>query len=556
MNPVLSLLFLSLAVAKDSNERCGMLYQKWVAKFGKQQPFRAEAGKRMRNFCNNLESLRSSRNRFNALKSPFADMSPEEFSSFYHLKENAEYIRAEIGSQRWKGLRAMGRQLQDAPEEYSHHDQFPSRVSPVQDQGGCGSCWAFSIAGSCDGAVAMHHNISMNLSEAWLKDCARWTISGRETHGVCQGGMMPQVMHHMMLMDAVLPDESVTHAYEPVEYDGIPYEECKDPSEYTKGVKLMHYDQWTDHPGVQSTANEADMRAMMYLRGPIQVAVAANTLQFYDGSIISGEQCSDLNMNHAVVLTAYDTQKYTLKNSWGTAWGDNGYFYIAPGSECLGIGLRRYACITEPVNSSGPSPTTSQPGPTTAEPEPITTPQPQPTTSQPEPEPSPEPQCKCSIVPVDGDRGCRCLWYELKKGEKSHQEALKRCIKSDGFRFQRRWDQRDYEAWCQNQGRMLSFPDERPDLSPNPECEKFKEKGDKCEFIRCQFPNAERLQKRVCSKEGRALGLPDAPDFLDHLKPNPQCERFMERGDECAFIKCRLPNAERLHQWICSENRP
>ena len=66
--------------------------------------------------------------------------------------------------------------------------------------------------------------------------------------------------------------------------------------------------------------------------GPIAVSIYADPLQNYRSGIMSLSQCSAYTPNHAVTLVGYGTQNgipyWKFKNSWGTQWGENGYFRL------------------------------------------------------------------------------------------------------------------------------------------------------------------------------------------------------------------------------------
>jgi len=71
--------------------------------------------------------------------------------------------------------------------------------------------------------------------------------------------------------------------------------------------------------------------------GPVSVAVDATKWQTYASGIFSN--CGT-SVNHMVLLTTYADEYWKCKNSWGTAWGEQGYIRLAPNNTC---GICSYA---------------------------------------------------------------------------------------------------------------------------------------------------------------------------------------------------------------------
>ena len=89
--------------------------------------------------------------------------------------------------------------------------------------------------------------------------------------------------------------------------------------------------------------DEDEIKEFLYENGPLAVALNADPLQTYSSGILnkSTSACPVSGMNHAVNLVGYGTSSSTdywiVRNSWGTSWGESGYFRIIRGTGCCGI---------------------------------------------------------------------------------------------------------------------------------------------------------------------------------------------------------------------------
>merc|ERR1719481_1811737 len=96
--------------------------------------------------------------------------------------------------------------------------------------------------------------------------------------------------------------------------------------------------------------------------GPIAVAFeVTDACQQYRGGIFKDTSCRG-QANHAVTMVGYDDQKFAIKNSWGSGWGDSGYIYMARNHHNCKL-YSNSAIIT--MSGNGPRPTDKpNPGPT------------------------------------------------------------------------------------------------------------------------------------------------------------------------------------------------
>lgn len=182
-------------------------------------------------------------------------------------------------------------------------------VSHVKDQGGCGSCWAFSTTGSIESARAIAGWGLYTFSEQQLVDCS-W---GYGNNG-CGGGWYYWAWSYMQA--------------NPLQFDwDYPYFSGQTGNSgncnYNRG---LGYANTTGQVGVAGNSGSI-MSAIN--RGPVSVAIQADTYVFqtYSSGVITGDACGS-NIDHAVLAVGYGPGYYIVKNSWGTWWGDQGYVKI------------------------------------------------------------------------------------------------------------------------------------------------------------------------------------------------------------------------------------
>jgi len=190
----------------------------------------------------------------------------------------------------------------------------PPVVTPIKDQGQCGSCWAFSTVASLEGQWALAGNALTSLSEQNLVDCSQnWGNFG------CGGGLMDQGFTYIHDNKGI--DTETSYAYTAMDgkckFDpanvGATLSDCKDLAQGDEGA----------------LANAVNTI------GPISVAIDAShsSFQLYTSGIYYEPNCSPTFLDHGVTAVGYGTDSgsdyFLVKNSWGTGWGAQGYIKMS-----------------------------------------------------------------------------------------------------------------------------------------------------------------------------------------------------------------------------------
>jgi C1A family cysteine protease len=218
-------------------------------------------------------------------------------------------------------------------------------VTPVKDQGQCGSCWAFSTTGGIEGSYQLATGNLVSISEQQFVDCSK-------ANSGCNGGLMDTAFE--FAEGTAIATEG---SYPYTARDGT----CK--SSFTTGVAKGAV------TGYKDVANSASGLQSALNSNPVSVAIQADqsVFQQYTGGVISSGCGSSLD--HGVLAVGYDGNTIKVKNSWGASWGVDGYVSI-DASQC---GITTSASYPTIDGSAPPAPPGPAPTPTPTPPAPSCT---------------------------------------------------------------------------------------------------------------------------------------------------------------------------------------
>lgn len=189
-------------------------------------------------------------------------------------------------------------------------------VTPVQDQGTCGSCWAFGTHAAFEGSYAI-------LKKDLTIDSAEQDTLDNSGQGDCDGGWWA----YQYLIDTGSAKE-VDYPYQIKK--GTPKSGVNRPY---KAVAWGYVDSASEIPSVDK------LKKALCEYGPLGITVAVTpAFQAYTSGVFN--ENSTEKINHAVTLVGWDDSKqaWKIKNSWGTGWGESGFMWIAYNSNSIGYG--------------------------------------------------------------------------------------------------------------------------------------------------------------------------------------------------------------------------
>uniref|UniRef100_A0A2S2PT97 Putative cysteine proteinase n=1 Tax=Schizaphis graminum TaxID=13262 RepID=A0A2S2PT97_SCHGA len=321
-------------IAKKNDDRLRLKtdFENFITTHNKMYTSLEEKNRRFRIFAANMKKVQLLQNHEQGSAiygaTQFADLTKNEFKKKYLGLDSS------LSSKNTLPM-AVIPQNTSIPNEFDWRDY--NAVTPVKNQGACGSCWAFSAIANIEGQYALKSKTLLSLSEQELVDCDNLDNG-------CGGGLMTQAFEAIKNLGGLETESD------------YPYEGHAD----RKGCQLKKGEvKVSISKAVNVSTDEEDIAKFLVKHGPLSVGVNANAMQFYMGGVSHPIHalCSSKSLDHGVAIVGYGVHrtKYThknlpywlIKNSWGPGWGEKGYYLLYRGDGSCGVNQMVSSAIIE-----------------------------------------------------------------------------------------------------------------------------------------------------------------------------------------------------------------
>lgn len=323
------LLFVSATAASAAEEKLstGIMtaFKKWGDFHGKSYDSHEEKMNALQTWVENDARIQQHNSQvpvpsFTLGHNAYSDLSEEEFAAYFklgaHSQIPAEAKKAfELSEEDMAATETARRALKEQVSLPDYVNWFQmGGVTPIKNQGACGSCWAFSTTGALEGARFTKTGELVALSEQNLLDCDHVDLG-------CNGGLMDNAFKFDEKSGGLCSEDD----YPYMAKVGTCNTECTDvPGSIVKTF-------------IDVPPGDAHALVSAIAMQPISIAIEASqfVFQFYKTGVITDDSCGSRgSIDHGVLAVGYGTDLdsnepyFLVKNSWGDTWGDEGFVKI------------------------------------------------------------------------------------------------------------------------------------------------------------------------------------------------------------------------------------
>ncbi|XP_070190802.1 digestive cysteine proteinase 1-like [Littorina saxatilis] len=281
-------------------------------------------------FVEHLKTIEEHNKRYRAKETsffmgigPFTDRLPEDDGFIYNVLDDEDYTVQEnqqFCNEYTPPLNCI------SPTSLNWTEK--GAVTPVGNQGGCGSCYAFGAVAAIEAQLYIKTGTLIELSKQQFVDCHKKD---------CNGSTAEKAFSYVYDAGGIMSEADYPYRPQTQKKQGT-----HGPCDFQQSkVKTQLY-------GCLSSRNETDLKHMVASQGPVYISFAVTpSFLGYEGGIYSEEKCmNNNNPKHSLVVVGYGSKSgndyWIVKNSWGTAWGESmkGYALIKRGVNMCGIADR------------------------------------------------------------------------------------------------------------------------------------------------------------------------------------------------------------------------
>jgi len=206
-------------------------------------------------------------------------------------------------------------------------------LTPIKNQGYCGSCWAFASVGNVESIWYLSGNDLPILSEQQVVSCDTTDLG-------CSGGLMQTAFEYVMSAPVEGLVSGLLYAYSSARgATGVCNSTLASPEHRIASI--------TGYAQVSMSASEESGMRRAVLSSPFTIAINGGSMETYISGVDCPKKCTD-DVDHAVMLVGYGTQKkkyWLIRNTWGSDWGEEGYYRLCSGKNKCGVASDAVAAL-------------------------------------------------------------------------------------------------------------------------------------------------------------------------------------------------------------------
>jgi len=348
---LLYIVYIVFALAEQDDSDHRRQFDEWRLKYQKTYDGPDQLEIRYQNFLSSLKRIKDLQFKFkhdhdtdsqHQLRyglTKYSDLTVSEFESLYLSAKNPVvpivYDIDDYNTHRLHNSNSNSHRNKRKAVSLSAFDwRSKGAVTPVKDQGQCGSCWAHSVVEEIESMWFISKGVLPVLSPQQIVDCDFFVLDN-----ACSGGTTQFAYYYVqeaggLMSESDYPYQSGTTGKREI---------CVfNETESVATVKGFNYATPMCLDFVCDHQDESLLEANL-LTGPVSICVDATPWQDYVSGVMTGPECGHglLETDHCVQLVGYNQTStppyWIVRNSWGGNWGEEGFIFLEMGTNTCGV---------------------------------------------------------------------------------------------------------------------------------------------------------------------------------------------------------------------------